>query len=272
MRMNRRNLISKVFLLIVLGAYTASCPQAQPPSIRIAAASDLQSVMPEIVQAFEEKTGAHVDVSYGSSGNFFAQIQNGAPFDLFFSADNEFPQKLIQAGRAEPRSAVVYGFGSLVLWLPANSKCNPQTEKWNCLLKPEISKIAIANPAHAPYGRAAIAALQSAHIYDHVRTRFVLGENIAQAAQFAQSGNAQAGILAYSQMRAPAMRDGKQWVIPGDNYPSIEQTAVVLKASREKSTAESFVTFVIEGPGRKLLEQFGFQPPRPSNEPKAGHK
>jgi molybdate transport system substrate-binding protein len=228
--------------------------------------------MPEIAKAFESRAGVHVDISYGASGNFFAQIQNGAPFDLFFSADDEFTLKLIQSSRAEPRSAVVYGVGGLVLWLPANSKCNPQVEKWNCLVKPEVSKIAIANPAHAPYGRAAIAALHSGQMYDRVYTKFVLGESIAQAAQFAQSGNAQAGILAYSQMRTPILHDGRYWVIPRDNFPPIRQTVVVLKTAADKSVAEEFVKFVTEGPGHQLLEAAGFQPPPPSDEPKAEHK
>jgi molybdate transport system substrate-binding protein len=267
-----RKLISSIFVFIVAGVCPASFLHPQRSSLRVAAAADLQSVLPGIAKAFEDHTGTHVDVSYGSSGNFFAQIQNGAPFDLFFSADEDFPLKLIQSGRAKARSAVVYGVGSLVLWMPANSKCNPQVEKWNCLLKPEVQKIAIANPAYAPYGRAAISALQSAHIYDQVRTRLVLGENIAQAAQFAQSGNAQAGILAYSQIRTPAMRDGKQWTIPGDNYPPIQQTVVVLQTGSEESAAEDFVKFVTEGPGRQLLQQFGFQPPPASKEPKARHK
>src|SRR4029077_5206269 len=126
---------------------------AEQKHIRVAAASDLQVVMPQIAKAFEQQTRIGVELTYGSSGNFFAQIQNGAPFDLFFSADSEFPAKLIQSGRAEPGSAVVYGVGSLVLWMPPGAKCDPQVEKWNCLLKPEVSRIAIANPAHAPYGR-----------------------------------------------------------------------------------------------------------------------
>src|SRR6516225_11303286 len=159
MRMNRRNLISKVFLLIVLGAYTASCPQAQPPSIRIAAASDLQSVMPEIVQAFEEKTGAHVDVTYGSSGNFFSQIQNGAPFDLFFSADVEYPKNLAAAGTGDPASLYEYAVGRLVIWTPPDAPVNVTADTWSVLLNAAVQKVAIANPQHAPYGRAAVTAM-----------------------------------------------------------------------------------------------------------------
>lgn len=249
---------SRSLLMLLCAAALANAQQKQ---IRVAAAADLQAVMPEIARAFETQTGSHVEVAYGSSGNFYAQIENGAPFDVFFSADSGFPQKLIQSGRAEPRSAVVYGVGGLVLWMPANAECDPQLEKWNCLLKSNIVKIAIANPAHAPYGRATIAALHAAQLYEQVRTKLVLGESIAQAAQFAQSGNAQAGILAYSLTRMPSLRGGKQWEIPRDTYPPIEQVAVVLKVAQDKSLAKEFIKFVTDGPGRELLQQAGFQPP-----------
>jgi molybdate transport system substrate-binding protein len=263
--------LARTVILVFAGVCAAATLYGQRPAIRVAAAADLQSVMPEIAKAFEDKTGTHVDVSYGSSGNFFAQIQNGAPFDLFFSADDEFPQRLIQAGRAEPRSAAIYGVGSLVLWMPAKAKCDLQIEKWNCLQKPEVSKIAIANPAHAPYGRAAVAALQAAHLYEQVRTKLVFGENVAQAAQFVQSGNAQAGILAHSQTLLAPMREGKRWEIPRDSYPRIAQTAVVLKSAHDKSAAEAFVKFIVEGPGRELLQNAGFQPPPPA-ETRGSHK
>jgi molybdate transport system substrate-binding protein len=251
--------------LLVFAALLCMAPQcpAQKKQIHVAAASDLQAVMPQIAKAFEAQTHVAVELTFGSSGNFFAQIQNGAPFDVFFSADDQFPANLIQANLAEPRSSVVYAVGSLVLWMPTNTKCHPQIEKWNCLLKPAVAKIAIANPAHAPYGRAAVSALQSAHIYDQVRAKLVLGENVSQAAQFVQSGNAQAGLLAFSQVHAPAMSDGEQWEIPRDNYPPIQQTVVVLRSAREKSAAYDFLKFVSEGPGHALLDQFGFQPPPP---------
>lgn len=261
-----------ILLLFVGGVCGGNPLVAQRPSIGVAAASDLQSVMPEIATAFENQTGTHVEVSYGSSGNFFAQIQNGAPFDLFFSADSEFPEKLIESGHAEPRSTVVYAIGSLVLWMPADAKCDLAVEQWNCLVKPEVSRIAIANPAHAPYGRAAVSALQSARVYAQVRTKLVLGENISQAAQFVQSGNAQAGLLAHSQTRLPALRDGKQWEVPRDSYPRIEQTVVVLKRARDKSLAETFVKFVTAGPGREFLQQAGFQIPPAPAQPRERHR
>ena len=249
----------------------AALAGAQKKPIRVAAASDLQTSMPAIASAFETDTGTHVELIFGSSGNLFAQILNGAPFDLFFSADSEFPSRLVQNGRAEPRSAVPYALGRLVLWLPAKAKCDPQSEKWNCLLKPEIAKVAIANPAHAPYGRAAVQALQSARVYEQVRSKLVFGENVAQAAQFAQSGAAQAGLLSYAQTLSPAMTDGKQWELPPDSYPRIEQSAVVLKSAGDKSAASDFVQFVTEGPGRLILEKGGFAAPDNSHQP-ARHK
>jgi molybdate transport system substrate-binding protein len=267
-----RPFLARLLLIVISAAWAPANLHAQRPTIRVAAASDLQSVLPEIAKTFEDKTGAHVDLSFGSSGNFFAQIQNGAPFDLFFSADSEFPRKLIESGHAEPRSAVVYGIGGLVLWMAANAKCDVRVEKWNCLLKPEVSKIAIANPTHAPYGRAAVAALHAAHIYEQARTKLVLGENISQAAQFAQSGGAQAGILSFSQMRLPSLSGGRQWEIPRDSYPRIEQTVVVLKSAHEKSAAEEFVKFVAEGAGREVLQQAGFQPPPSATEPRQRHR
>lgn len=249
----------------------AAIANAQQKQIRVAAASDLQFVMPEIAVAYEASTGTHAELIFGSSGNLFAQIQNGAPFDLFFSADTEFPAKLIQSGRAEPRSAVIYIEGRLVLWLAPDAKCDPQMEKWKCLLKPEVAKVAIANPAHAPYGRSAVHALQSARVYEQVRPKLVLGENIAQAAQFAQSGNAQAALLSYSQAQSPAMRSGKQWEIPRASYPKIEQSAVILKTSKEKSAAQQFVQFVTEGPGRAMLAKAGFGMSEDTRQP-SGHK
>jgi molybdate transport system substrate-binding protein len=261
----------KVVVLFV-ALLCLAAPGFAQRKIRVAAASDLQTVMPQIAKSFTDQTHVSLELTYGSSGNFFAQIQNGAPFDVFFSADNEFPSRLVQSNLADPSSSVVYGIGSLVLWLPPGSKCDPQSQKWDCLLQPYVSKIALANPAHAPYGRAAVLALQSAHIYEKVRAKFVLGENVAQAAQFAQSGNAQAAILAHSQMLLPAMQSGKRWEIPRDAYPVIEQTAVILKSAKDPSAAQDFIAFITTGPGRALLEQAGFQPPPAAPPSRESHK
>jgi len=258
----------KIFGKASLAVFAASCLAftnfAQKKTVRVAAAADLQSAMPEIVRAFEAQTGTTVDVAYGSSGNFYAQIQNGAPLDVFFSADSEYPKKLEESGFVEPHSAQIYGIGRLVLWIRASAKCNLERDRWQCLQDLAVKKIAIANPAHAPYGRAAVAALQKAGIYDAVKAKLVLGENISQAAQFVQSGNAEAGIIANSLTLSPAMRGGKKWVVPVELYPRIEQTVVVLKSAKEKLAAQELVKFVTQGPGREILARYGFAPPPPA--------
>ena len=255
------NNVASIALAVLAVCCLASVSIAQKRQIRVAAAADLQTVMPEIAKAFEAQTGTTVDVSYGSSGNFHAQIQNGAPLDVFLSADNEYTKKIEQSGLAEPNSEAIYAVGKIVLWMPSTSPCNQERDRWKCLQEPGVKKIAIANPEHAPYGRAAVAALKSAGIYEQVKEKLVYGENISQAAQFAQSGNAQAAILAYSLAISSALRDGKRWEIPAVLYPRIEQAAVVLKSSGEKASARDFVKFVTQGPGREILAKSGFQLP-----------
>jgi len=259
--MSVKNIFEKILLATFVVCWLAASGFAQKKQIRVAAAADLQTVMPEIARAYETRAGTNVQVVYGSSGNFYAQIRNGAPLDVFFSADNEYPRKLEEAGFAEPRSAVIYGLGRIVLWMPANAGCNPESEGWKCLVNPEVRKIAVANPGHAPYGRAAVAALQKAGIYNEIRTKLVFGENISQAAQFVESGNAQAAILAYSLTSSPGLRGGRKWEIPKETYPWIEQAVVVLKSTKDKVSAQDFVKFVTKGQGRELLAKFGFQPP-----------
>ncbi len=256
-----KKIFGKTLLAIVAASCLAQVNLAQKKTVRVAAAADLQSAMPEIAQAFEKQAGTSVEVSYGSSGNFYAQIQNGAPLDVFFSADSEFPQKLEESGLAEPHSAVIYAIGKIVLWMAADASCNPEHAGWKCLLDQAVKRIAIANPAHAPYGRAAVTALQKAGIYDAVKAKLVLGENISQAAQFVQSGNAQAGIIAQSLALSPALQGGKRWMIPAELYPPIEQGVVVLKSAKEKSAAQEFVKFATQGPGREILAKCGFQTP-----------
>ena len=260
-QMARANYLARVLVAVVMVCCLSSGSSAQKTQIRVAAAADLQTVMPEIARAFEAQTGTSVHVVYGSSGNFYAQIQNGAPLDVFFSADNEYTKKIGQTGLAEPDSEVIYALGKIVLWMPAASKCNPERDQWKCLQDRDVKKIAIANPEHAPYGRAAVAALKRAGIHEEIKVKLVYGENISQAAQFAQSGNAQAAILAYSLALSPALRDGKRWEVPAELYPRIEQGAVVLKSSKEKSAAHDFVKFVTQSPGREIMAKFGFELP-----------
>ncbi len=239
--------------------------RAQGKEIRVAAAADLNFAMTELAGQFEKQTGTKVNATYGSSGNFFSQLQNGAPFDLFFSADIEYPKKLEAAGLAEPGTLYEYAVGRIVIWAPADAKVDVTKQGWNALLDASVQKIAIANPEHAPYGRAAVAALEKAGIYQQVKSKLVFGENISQAAQFVQSGNAQAGIIALSLAISPPMRDGKRWKVPAEMHPAIEQGAIVLKKAKNKDAARAFLEFVRSKEGRAILEKYGFATREPGN-------
>jgi molybdate transport system substrate-binding protein len=247
-----------LFLILFFSQIFASSANAQ--TLRVAAAADLQFVLPDLAAQYEKQTGTKLAIAYGSSGNFFAQIQNGAPFDLFFSADLDYPKKLVQAGFAASNSLQIYAAGRLALWLPPDSPLDPSAEL-KTLLDPRVQKIAIANPEHAPYGRAAVAALQNAGLYDQLKPKLVFGENISQAAQFVQSGSAQAGLIALSLALSPAMKNGKRWDIPPDHYPSMEQAVVLLKSSPNKQAAVSFLAFLKTPQARATFERYGYLPP-----------
>jgi molybdate transport system substrate-binding protein len=202
-----------------------------------------------------------IDVTYGSSGNFYAQLQNQAPFDLFLSADVSYPRKLVEGGLAEPDSVFVYAVGRIVLWVPNDSKVD-LGEGLKALLDPSVKKIAIANPQHAPYGRAAEAALKTHSLWDSVQSRLVTGENIAQAAQFVQSGSADAGIIALSLALAPPMKSrGRYSLIASDDYPRLEQGGVILKAAADPPAARQFKGFITGTDSRAVLKGYGFGMP-----------
>jgi molybdate transport system substrate-binding protein len=247
--------------IIVLFAVllTASCVRGQ--AVKVAAAADLKFAMTELASQFAKDSGAKLDITYGSSGNFLTQIQNGAPFDLFFSADSEYPRKLEAAGLAEPGTLREYAVGRIVIWTPRDSGIDAAKEGWKCLLDQRVKKVAIANPEHAPYGRAALAAMKKAGIYEQVKDKLVYGENISQAAEFVQSGNAQAGIVALSLALSPAMKNGNRWEVPAESYPAIKQAVVLLKASKNKDAASRFLDSVTGSKGREILQRFGFTVP-----------
>jgi molybdate transport system substrate-binding protein len=253
--------------LFLAGVFLVSSVGAQ--EIRIAAAADLSAAMQKLAPAFEKQTGIHVSVSLGSSGNFFAQIQNGAPFDVFLSADKSYPEKLEQAGLTEPGTLKLYARGKLVLWWPnsvhiqiAASGQPPMAGGLDALQGPDVRKIAIANPEHAPYGRAAVAALQSYGVYDQVKSKLVLGENISQTAQFAQSGNADAAFIALSLALSDVMKKSGHYIaLRSDSYPPINQAAVVVRSSKQKEPARRFVDFLVSEDGQRVLHDFGFESP-----------
>jgi molybdate transport system substrate-binding protein len=243
-------------LLLFIGAV------ATAQEITVAAAADMSAALPELAASYTKKTGQAVKLSFGASGNLTNQIRNGAPFDLFFSADEEYPQQLIAEGLASKDTLYRYAVGRLVLWVPNDSPLDLSKLGIQALLDPSVKKIAIGNPATAPYGRAAAAALRHFGIYDQVSSRLVLGENISQAAQFVESGNAQAGLIALSHALAPAMKDkGRYWTVPLDAYPTLNQAAVVLSKSKQQDAARKFLDFLRSPEGASLLASYGFRLP-----------
>ena len=259
--MNLHHLLGTSRLWLTAAALVCGGATTSAQSLAVAAAADLQGILPALVSRFEAQTGRAVRVTFGSSGTFFSQIQNGAPFDVFFSADIEYPKRLEALSLAEPGTLYQYGTGKIVLWVPKGSRLDVGLGL-QVLQTPGIRHIAIANPIHAPYGRAAVAALRSAGLYDRVRAKLVLGENVSQAAQFVQSGNAEVGIVALSLALAPALSEaGVAGTIPPTSYPAIEQAAVVLKSSRIKKAALEFLRFLRQPDALDLLRRFGFEPP-----------
>lgn len=241
----------------------ASTAPSPAPPIRVAAAADLRFALDEIVAAWARAhPEAPVEPTYGSSGSFFAQIQQGAPFDLFFSADIDYPRRLAEAGLADGSTLRPYAVGQIVVWVPASSPLDVEGKGLAVLAEPAVRTVAIANPEHAPYGRAAMAALESLGLADVVRPKLVLGENVSQAAQFVDSGNADAGIIALSLAKAPTLSGrGRYAIVPLDAYPRIEQGAVVLAGSDRAATARAFLDFVLGPEGRRILDAYGFMLP-----------
>jgi molybdate transport system substrate-binding protein len=253
-------LTQNALLIVVLAALSVEPPpvHAQPAHLAIAAASDLQTAFPEVVRRFEDATGTKVTVSFGSSGNFFAQIQNGAPFDLFFSADVDYPRQLVKSGLGEAGSLHRYATGRLVLWTRKDTGIDVK-RGLQILKEARIKRIAIANPKFAPYGRAAEAALRHEGVYDAVRSKLVMGENISQTAQLVESGNADVAILSHSLALGPSLRaNGTFTEIASTAHPPIEQAAIVISASRNKTLAHRFLDYVRGPETRQLFQRFGF--------------
>ena len=240
----------------------ALCASAFAQEITVAAAADMSTALPELAAAYTKKTGQAVKLSFGASGNLTNQIRNGAPFDVFFSADEAYPQQLITEGLASKETLYHYAVGRLVLWAPNDSAVDVSQLGIKALLDPAVKKIAIGNPATAPYGRAAEAALKHYEVYDQVSSKLVLGENISQAAQFVESGNAQVGLIALSHALAPAMKSkGHYWTVPLDAYPTLNQAAVVLTKSKQQEVARKFLDYMKTPEATSLLSSYGFSLP-----------
>jgi molybdate transport system substrate-binding protein len=253
----------------ILACFLAGCRMEDTTSrgvreVRVAAAANLKSAFDEIAADFQkEHPDVRVSVTYGSSGNFFAQIINRAPFDLFLSADVDYPRQLVEQGQAGKDAAFVYAVGQIVVWVPNGSKLELEKSGIQVLADPSVRKVAIANPKHAPYGRAAQAAMKQLGVFNAVQDRLVLGENIEQTAMFVDSGAADVGIIALSQALSPALRDkGRYWVIPRDAYPALEQGGVILSGAKDPAAAEELRRFLLGSPGRSVLKRHGYSIPK----------
>jgi molybdate transport system substrate-binding protein len=249
-------------ILILATAFLSQFGAAQ--EITVAAAADLQSAMQEMANRFQKESGKTVKVIYGSSGNFFQQIQNGAPFDIFFSANLDYPKKLEAAGLIERSSYYQYARGKIVIWVPKDSKIDLNAGL-KALLDPRVKKIAIANPQHAPYGQAAVSAMQKEGIYEKAKDKFVLGENISQTASFVVSGSADIGVVALSLALSPNMKDkGRYADILADEYPPIEQACVILSSSKNKELAQQFLSYLKSAAVAEILARYGFDVSSPT--------
>jgi molybdate transport system substrate-binding protein len=231
----------------------------QNTTLRIAAAADLQPVLPVLIEEFAQQSHEKVEASYASSATLATQILNGGPFGLFLSADLSFPQKVASAGLADS-APVPYARGTLVLWARNDSPVQPLSI--DSLRSPALRTISVANADHAPYGRAVKAAMEKLGLADVLNNKLVVAENIAQAAQYADSGNADAGLISLTSALTPRLSaDGKYVVMPEDSYPPLLQGAVVIKQGLAVEEARHFLAFLLSPPIRKQLAERGLRAP-----------
>jgi molybdate transport system substrate-binding protein len=258
-RVTRLLLILSLFAGAVLpDRLPAAGIAARADPLRVAAAADLKFAMAEVVALYEKgHPGEKVEIILGSSGKFYHQILNGAPFDLYFSADSEYPQQLMQQGLA---SAIrPYAVGRIVLW---SAKRDASRMTLDDLARPEIRKIAIANPSHAPYGKRAQEALEKTGLWERVRNKLVFGENISQTAQYVDSGAVDVGIIALSLAVAPTLKNkGGHALIPDRLHAPLEQSFVILKRAERNPGARSFADFVSGREARAVMRAYGFELP-----------
>jgi molybdate transport system substrate-binding protein len=254
----------KTIVSAILACLFAAPLFAQTP-LRVAAAADLEPVLPPILEQFQRATGIHAEATYQASAMLTTEIENGAPFDLFLSADLSYPKRLIDAGLADAAgyadstTPVTYAKGTLVLWERKDSHLPPPS--LDLLRDARLKRLAIANPERAPYGRAAVAALQSLGLYDTLKPRLATAENIAQAAQFADSANADAGLISLTSALTPRLSaDGEYFIIPRNLYPPIEQGAVIVSSTKNRAAVHKLLDFLLSPAVQAQLAKSGLTP------------
>jgi molybdate transport system substrate-binding protein len=234
-------------------AWTGS-PVARADEVHVAVATNFASTARALADSFSADTGHRVVVSDGSTGKLYAQIVNGAPFEVFLAADVERPRRLEAEGHAVAGSRFTYALGRLVLWSPDAARVTGE----DVLAREDFRHLAIANPELAPYGAAARALLERTGLWDRLQRRIVRGEDIGQTFQFVATGNAELGFVALSQTQG---RNGSQWIVPPDRYEPIEQQAVWIERSRDDEAARAFLTFLRSEIARKRIEHAGYGVP-----------
>lgn len=246
----------KLFKLVSVACLLLLATTAHAEKITIAAAADLKFAMDEIITSFKKSSPGHeLEVIYGSSGKFHTQVQQGAPYDLFFSADIKYPQELAKKGMAASE-VKPYAVGRIVIW---SNSMDASKITLASLTDPKISRIAIANPRHAPYGKRAEEALKASGLWDTLQPKFVYGENIAHTAQFVQTGNAQVGIIALALALNPTLaRQGGYFLIPDNLHQPLEQGYIITKRAADKPLARQFGEYMGSKPARSIMTKHGF--------------
>lgn len=251
----------KRFLTLFSPLLAVLCVPAIAQTVRVAAAADLEPVLPPIFAEFQRSTGIDAQATYGASASLTTQIENGAPFDVFFSANMDYPRRLIADGLAQGNAGapILYAMGTLVLWTRKDTKLPPPSLE--LLRDPALKTLAIANPQRAPYGKAAVAALEKLGLYDALKPRLVTADNIGQTAQFVDSGNADAGLISMTAALTPRLASaGSYFVIPRDLYPPIEQGAVILSKSSQLTAAKKLLDYIMSAPVQEELRKHGLTP------------
>ena len=251
---------TKFALLIALVFAALPLSHAQAPrEVHVLAAADLQPVMPALADAFQRSTGIKLVVSFGSSSTLATQILNGEQSDLLMAADYSFAEKIVAAKLADTPAPIPYARGTLVLWARKDSPVQPLTQ--NTLREGNFASLAIANPDHAPYGRAAVAAVTWMKLYEQIKPKLVIAENIAQTAQFVESGNAQLGLISLTTASTEHFKQIGSFVrMPPQSYPEIRQCAVVLKNAPHNADAHAFLNWLTSHPVQQNLPQYGLDP------------
>jgi molybdate transport system substrate-binding protein len=251
-----------VLATLVMVACTSPTPQPDPEPLLVSAASNLLPAFEELGQQYQEQTGRPVVFNFAASGQLAQQIEQGAPVDLFVSADVDYVKDLAAEGRVVPDSVHIYARGRLTLWTRADSRLNIETVQ--DLLKPEVQRLAIANPEHAPYGVVARQALQSAGVWDMIQDKLVFGENVRQTLQFAEAGDVDVAIVPLS---LSVTSKGQWTLIPADLHSPIDQAFGVVTGSPRQSTARDFAAFITGPQGRDILSKYGYELPEEGSSP-----